>query len=129
MGADGNVYFNTLQQVKTIRTRTSIKNELWRLTSDGTIESVNKEFPDYNSMEIIGSVDGTIYLRNTWFPEWFSEYGYTVSAINDGYYSYKGVGTDLVKEANYVYANESFVSPDGKLFALIQWKNEIKKLN
>jgi len=130
-GADGNIYFTAQQQLKMIRTRTSVAYDLYRLTPDGVLTKVNPEFPDYNSMQLLGDIDGTLYLRCTWCPEATqggvpADY-YTVSAINDGYFSWNGMNNPLTKIANYIYADESYLAPTGDIYALVRWRNAVLK--
>ncbi len=131
VSGDGNIYFNTRAQLKMIRTFTSLSSTLWRLC-DGELECVNEEFPQWNSMEIIGSIDGRIYLRNVACPGY--EYPmvvrdyYEVSAVDDGYFTYDGVGSIPQRIAEYVYADDSFVSPDGGIYVLVRWQGQIRKL-
>lgn len=132
VAADGNVYFNTQKQIKMIRTHTSRAYRLHRITPDGTIESVDAAFPDYESMEILDSIDGTMYLRCTWCQDAAQSPvldEYLASPANDGYFTYGGVGTELTKVANYVYADESYVSPSGDIYGIIRWRGEVRKLS
>lgn len=104
--------------------------ELFRINKDGGITYVNDLFPDHFSVELLGEYDGKIYLRNLWYPtnivQVYGNQSTEVSAYNDGCFLYDG--EKLKKIAPYIHCNEEIVSSGGKLYALLGWKDEIKRV-
>ena len=100
---------------------------LFCVSPDGSVSIVNESFPDYGSMKLIGEAGGKLYLKCMWGEETATSDGpQRVSAVNDGYFSYDG--ENLVKLSNYVYTNDDFVTPCGKIYSFINWKDEIKRI-
>ncbi len=126
MGND--VYFTAQRYMQTIFKHFRAKNELFKLDNQGNLTALNNNYADYNSMEIIGSHNGNLILKCQWMPEEtiLDEYTYSVSPLNDGYFTFDG--EKLSKIGNYVYSDTSFVSPDGDIFAIVPPLGKIIKV-
>lgn len=127
--ADGNVYFNTRKTALSLAYSTTVSpaHKLYRLSPNGEITLINSFYPDYGSMEILGEVNGIMYLRCVWMPQEASLPAYEVSPLNDGYFTYNGY--DLVKLYNYVYADYSVLAPTGEIYGIFNRLGQIKKIN
>lgn len=128
--ADGNVYFNTCQTSMSFAysTVTSPAHKLYRLSPNGEFTFINGLFPNYGSMEILGEVNGIMYLRCVWMPHEYTNVSvHDVSPLNDGYFTYNG--KDLVKLYNYIYADRSVLSPTGEIYGIFNRLGQIKKIN
>lgn len=105
--------------------------ELFRINKDGGITYVNDLFPDHFSVELLGEHDGKIYLRNLWNPtnvvQVYGNQSRAVSAYNDGYFLFDG--EHLTKIAPYIHCDSEIVTSSGKLYALLGWKDKIKRIN
>lgn len=101
-------------------------DRLYCINESNTVYLVNEEYPDYGSMSMLGEKDGKLYLKCTWQQEGPLFGNPQVSAMNDGYFIYDG--EKLEKIAPYVYTNINFMTPDGKIYGIITWKDEIKRI-
>jgi len=100
---------------------------LFCISPDGSVTKVNEIFPDYGNMKLLGEAGGKLYLKCMWGKEGSTDMSdERVSPVNDGYFSYDGA--TLEKVANYIYTNYDFVTPCGKIYSFINWKNEIKRI-
>ncbi|MBR1970323.1 MAG: hypothetical protein IKA17_08195 [Clostridia bacterium] len=104
--------------------------ELFRIDKDNNITYINDLFPDHFSVKLLGEHNGKIYLRNLWCPtnivQVYGSQSREVSAYNDGYFLYDG--QHLEKIAPYIHCNEEIISSSGKLYSLIDWKDEVKRM-
>ena len=105
--------------------------ELFKISPDGTVTYVNELMPDHNSVNLIGTYAGKLYLENMWSPDNYNDvYAPTVqevSAANDGLFSYDG--TTLTKIAPFVHGSKFLMSSNGRVYALINWKDQIKRIH
>lgn len=99
---------------------------LYCINEYNTINLVNEEYPDYGSMSMLGEKDGKLYLKCTWQQEGPLFGNPQISPMNDGYFIYDG--ETLTKIAPYVYTNMSIMTPEGKIYGVITWKDEIKRI-
>lgn len=129
--ADGNVYFNT--NVKSRSFADSVVKssvyKLYRLSPNGVITSVNDLYPQYGSMQLLGEVNGIMYLNCLHMPCYdnIARIVYEPSPVNDGYFTYNG--QELVKIYNYVYADHSVLAPTGDIYGIFNRSGQIKKIN
>ncbi len=101
--------------------------QLYCLEKDGTVTKINERYPDYNSMKILGAVNGTLYLKCEWFSDYsIGNFTYRISPYQDGYFTFDG--TNLKKIAPYVYTDSDFLTPAGHIYGVIQWKDEIREI-
>lgn len=104
--------------------------ELFHVDKDNNITYINDLFPNHFSVELLGEYSGKIYLRNLWHPtdvvQVYGNQSTEVSTYNDGYFLYDG--QHLEKIAPYIHCNEEIVAPNGKLYSLLGWKDEIKRI-
>lgn len=105
-------------------------SELFKISPDGTVTYINDLMPDHNSVNLIGCYDGKLYLDNVWSPDNHNDvYAPTVqevSAANDGLFTYDG--KTLIKIAPFVHNRKLLMSPNGRVYALIKWKDQIKRI-
>jgi len=134
--ADGNIYFDAYHSATNYMwTERSSAHKLYRLSPNGEITLINDLYPQYGCMELLGEVNGIMYLRCVWMPPYenggsfrgVSEKCYEVSPLNDGYFTYNG--KDLVKLYNYIYADRSILSPTGEIYGMFRRLNQIKQIN
>lgn len=104
--------------------------ELFKISPDGTLTYMNELMPDHNSVDLVGSYAGKLYLENMWSPDNYNDvYAPTtqeVSAANDGLFLYDG--TNLEKIAPFVHGCKYLFAPDGKIYSMVEWKDEIKRV-
>lgn len=109
------IYFNTVEYGQTISRHYLQNNKMWRLSNDGTLTEIS--YADYNSIKIIGKANDVLYLKCLWSPENHMDYApYSVSLVNDGYYTFDGQGIKFVSP--YVYSDFDVVSSDGDILAV-----------
>ena len=106
------IYFNTVDYGQTTFRHYMYNSTLWKLSKNGQLTEI--KYPDYNSMKIIGKAGDKLYLKCEWAPENPGEWGtYSVSLINDGYYTYNGQELEFVYP--YIYSSFDVVSPYGDI--------------
>ena len=109
------IYFNTVEYGQTIFRHYLQNSKMWRLSKDGTLTEIS--YADYNSIKIIGKANDVLYLKCLWAPENHMDYApYSVSLVNDGYYTFDGQGIKFVSP--YVYSDFDVVSSDGDILAV-----------
>lgn len=102
--------------------------QLYCVGTDGTVQKIIDRYPDYGSMKILGQAGGKVYLKCEWFKDYSpATYAYKISPYNDGYFTFDG--KTLTKVAPYVYTDADFVTPDGRIYGLIDWKDEVRRIN
>lgn len=105
-------------------------SELFCIKPDGTVTHVNDLMRDHNSVNLIGEYGGKLFLENLWSPENFNDvYApgvQEVSAYNDGLFMYDG--STLTKLTPFVHDCEFLFADKGKIYSLIKWKDEIKRV-
>ncbi len=112
---NGDMYFNTIDYAQTTFRHYLQNRKLWKLSKDGELKQIS--YGDYNSIKIIGKANGKLYLKCLWAPENHMDYApYSVSLVNDGYYTFDGEGIRLVSP--YVYSDFDIVSDKGNIFAV-----------
>lgn len=121
---DGNIYFNTVDYGQTIFRHYLENKRLWKLSKDGELTEIR--YGDYNSIKIIGKANGMLYLKCLWSPENHMEDDpYSVSLVNDGYYTFDGEGIKFVSP--YIYSDFDIVSKNGDIFAINNKLDKITK--
>lgn len=121
---NGDIYFNTVDYAQTTFRHYLQNRKLWRLSKDGELTQIN--YGEYNSIKIIGKANGRLYLKCLWAPENHMDYApYSVSLVNDGYYTFDGEGIRLVSP--YVYSDFDIVSDKGDIFAVNNVADKITK--
>lgn len=121
---DGNIYFNTVDYGQTTFRHYFQNRKMWKLTKDGTLTEIH--YGDYNSIKIIGKSNGKLYLKCLWSPEnYMDDMPYSVSLVNDGYYTFDGEGIRFVSP--YIYSDFDIVSDGGDIFAVNNILDKITK--
>lgn len=109
------IFFNTSQYAQTTFRHYLQNLTMWRLSKDGELTKVS--YADYNSMKIIGKANNVLYLKCMWSPENHMDYApYSVSLVNDGYYTFDGRGIKFVSP--YIYSDFDIVSENGDIIAV-----------
>ena len=91
---------------------------LFCISPDGSVLIVNESFPDYGNIKLIGEAGGKLYLKCMWGEETATSEGpQRISAVNDGYFTYDEA--TLEKLSNYIYTNDDFVTPCGKIYSFM----------
>lgn len=100
------------------------------INSDLSVRNLGEEWEDWNSVHALGTDEkGNLYLRNTWFPN-FDNIGAgsgTISTINDGYFKLDLNGK-LKKIYPFIHGKGEVVTPSGKVYVDLNWKNSILDL-
>lgn len=123
---DGNIYVNT-HKYSGYRHSSFHASRLYRLDNENNLTFINNEYPDYNSMKIIGASKNTLHLKCEW-SENEAPYGeYDISPANDGYFTLDN-NAIFTKKALWREVYDEFVSPDGRLFIITNPYGEIKRL-
>lgn len=119
---EGNIFFNTVEYVRTISSHLLQNKKMWKLSKDGKLTEIR--YGEYNSIIIIGKANNKLYLKCLWSPENYLKYApYSVSLVNDGYHTFDGEGITFVSP--YVYSDFDIVSGDGNIFAV---NNKLDKI-
>lgn len=112
---DGDIYFNTVDYAQTTFRHYLQNRKMWKLSKDGELKEIR--YGDYNSIKIIGKANGKLYLKCLWSPENHMDYApYSVSLVNDGYYTFDGDGIRFISP--YIYSDFDIVSDKGDIFAV-----------
>ena len=121
---NGDIYFNIANYAQTTFRHYLQNRKLWKLSKEGELKEIS--YGDYNSIKIIGKANGKLYLKCLWAPENHMDYApYSVSLVNDGYYTFDGEGIRLVSP--YVYSDFDIVSGNGEIFAVNNAADKIAK--
>ncbi len=121
---NGDIYFNTVDYAQTIFRHYLQNRRMWKLTKEG--QCVEIRYGDYNSIKIIGKTNGKLYLKCLWAPENpMEDAPYSVSLVNDGYYTFDGEGIKFVSP--YVYSDFDIVFDSGEIFAVNNVLDKITK--
>lgn len=121
---NGNIYFNTVDYAQTIFRHYLRNKRMWKLSADGNLTEI--KYADHNSMEIIGKANGKLYLKCLWAPEnSIEDAPYSVSLINDGYYTFNGEGIRFISP--YIYSDFDIVTPYGDIMAVNNKLDKITK--
>ncbi|MBR3933152.1 MAG: hypothetical protein IKJ68_04525 [Clostridia bacterium] len=116
------IYFNTVEYAQTISRHYKQNLKMWKLSKDGSLSEIT--YADYNSIKIIGKANDTLYLKCLWSPENHMDYApYSVSLVNDGYYTFDGQEIEFVSP--YIYSDFDIVSDDGDIIAV---NNKLDKI-
>ena len=119
------IYFNTVDYYKTTFSHFMYNRRLWKLSESGELTEI--QYEDYNSMRIIGKANGKLYLKCEWAPENPGEWGtYSVSLVNDGYYTYDKEGLFFISP--YIYSSFDIVSDKGEIISVNNKLNKINKV-
>ena len=97
---------------------------LWFVSRDGSVINVNDKLKGYDYIQLIDVIDDTAYikcLRTTRQDFMTSDFGLSVSLINDGYYK-MGRDYSLSKIHPYVDAMYETLTPEGVLYAAALWR-------
>lgn len=118
------IYFNTVDYMQTTFSHYMHNRKMWKLSKDGTLTQIS--YADYNSIKIIGKANGMLYLKCVWAPENPMDWGsYSVSLVNDGYYTFDGEGIKFVSP--YIYSDFDVVSDDGDILSVNNRLDKITK--
>jgi len=121
---NGDIYFNTVDYAQTIFRHYLQNRRMWKLTKEGQCTEIC--YGDYNSIKILGKVNGKLYLKCLWSPENHMEDApYSVSLVNDGYYTFDGEGIKFLSP--YIYSDFDIVSNNGDIFAVNNVLDKITK--
>lgn len=125
---NGEIYVGVETYGQTVFKHYHTRKLLYRYTPGAAPAAV--EFDDYKSIKLIGAANGKLYLKCEWAPENMlaDMTGYhQISPANDGYFTYDG--STLAKIANYTWSDKDLLSPGGTVYALVNWKQEVRKIN
>ncbi len=121
---DGDIYFNTVDYAQTTFRHYLQNRRMWKLSKDGELKEIR--YGDYNSIKIIGKANDKLYLKCLWSPENHMDYApYSVSLVNDGYYTFDGDGIRFISP--YIYSDFDIVSDKGDIFAVNNVLDKITK--
>lgn len=119
------IYFNTVDYAQTIFRHYKQNRSLWKLSKDGSLTEI--KYWDYNSMKIIGKANEKLYLKCMWSPEnYIDSFSYSVSLVNDGYYTFDGYGLKFISP--YIYSDFDIVSDNGDIIAINNKLDKITKV-
>ena len=115
---NGDIYFNTVDYTQTIFRHYLQNRRMWKLSKEGVLTEIR--YGEYNSIKIIGKANGKLYVKCLWSPENHMDSDpYSVSLVNDGYYTFDGEGIRLISP--YIYSDFDIVSGNGDIYADIKY--------
>lgn len=121
---NGDIYFNTVDYAQTIFRHYLQNRRMWKLSKEGVLTEIR--YGEYNSIKIIGKANEKLYVKCLWSPENHMEDApYSVSLVNDGYYTFDGEGIRLISP--YIYSDFDIVSGNGDIYAVNNVADKITK--
>ena len=126
------IYIGARGYAQTIFKHMFSKSTLFRYDEGGAMTDITESFDSgYHSVKLIGEANGLLYLKCEWCPETVLYEGnyHEVAAEHDGYFTYDGNNERrITKVANYRYADEELLAPNGDIYALTYWNGKIQKV-
>lgn len=127
----GSIYVSGRRYVQTVFKHFFSKSTLFRYDENGDMTDITDSFDGYHSVKLLGEANGLLYLKCEWCPEQvLNDTNYhEIAAANDGYFTYDGnAAFSITKIANYRYADDELLAPNGDIYTVINWNGLIQKI-
>lgn len=118
------LYFTAQPVIYMIRTHVSPRSTLYRLDGGGTLSPIL--FTDFSRVLLLGEAKDKLYLKCMWCPENGVTDEFSVVPSKDGYFTFDG--ETLTKIADYRYTDVDLLTPQGDIYAIIDWCSALVKI-